>query len=589
MRFRQAILIADGQTYQLTPGKSNSFDSFFADFQSNPVVGEHIREEAMQYSVFLHPKQDLVLQRLEIQFDVSVPAGARFLANGYQSWSESRFLSLESSIPRLLGWFPRRTGVYGDDGLPDIPRGAGHLHSWTYTVLQENTPSVTFLGSLNESTGFTLFLYDRASGVLTVRKDLAGLHLAHSFPALDFVVLKSDEKNAYDAYFQLLGIQSSVAPPITGWSSGPAHAQALPESFLLKNLDSYAAFQAVISHPEYGRETGTPEKTEVYFMIDDGWQTATGDWLSVKPGFPRGLAPVSTAIREKQMAPGIWLAPFVASEQSELAQKHPDWLLKGPGNKPLKVGWKREWGGWFHALDFYNPAVQAHLAGVFHMIYEKWGFRLLKLDYLFAVCQAPPPGKTRGQVMYEAMQFLRQLAGRNRLWAGGVPLGAAFGQVDDCRVGGEVNHCWESVLPALLRYRERSGALASLRSVLHRWPLNGRAFGNDPGLFTLTKNKHGLNAMQQQTVLVINVLLGKSLLTSDDVSAWSAEQIAEYSEALALRDSQVESVSEVQNDLYLIRFQHHGEQYAAWCNLNRTSQQIPQMELRPFETIILSV
>ena len=95
--------------------------------------------------------------------------------------------------------------------------------------------------------------------------------------------------------------------------------------------------------------------------------------------------------------------------------------------------------------------------------------------------------------------------------------------------------------------------------------------------------------MQQQTVLVINVLLGKSLLTSDDVSAWSAEQIAEYSEALALRDSQVESVSEVQNDLYLIRFQHHGEQYAAWCNLNRTSQQIPQMELRPFETIILSV
>jgi alpha-galactosidase len=214
---------------------------------------------------------------------------------------------------------------------------------------------------------------------------------------------------------------------------------------------------------------------------------------------------------------------------------------------------------------------------------------LLKLDYLFAVCQAPPPGKTRGQVMHEAMQFLRQLAGRNRLWAGGVPLGAAFGQTDDCRVGGEENSRWENALPVLLRYRERSGALASLRSVLHRWTLNGRAFLNDPGTFTLIKDKRGLNAMQQQTVLVINVLLGKSLFTSDDVSAWSAEQMAEYSEALALRDSRVESVTEIQRDLYRIDFGHHGERYVAWCNLNGKAVQIPQMELRPYETIILSV
>jgi hypothetical protein len=95
--------------------------------------------------------------------------------------------------------------------------------------------------------------------------------------------------------------------------------------------------------------------------------------------------------------------------------------------------------------------------------------------------------------------------------------------------------------------------------------------------------------MQQQTVLVINVLLGNSLFTSDDVSRWSTEQLAEYSEALVLRDSHLESVTEVQGDLYRINFEHHGERYAAWCNLNGKAVQIPQLELRPYETIILSV
>jgi alpha-galactosidase len=254
----------------------------------------------------------------------------------------------------------------------------------------------------------------------------------------------------------------------------------------------------------------------------------------------------------------------------------------------LQVGWKREWGGWFYALDFYNPAVQAHLAGVFHMVTEKWGFGLLKLDFLFSVCVAPPPGKTRGQVMYEAMELVRQLAGRSRIWAGGVPLGSAFGQTDHCEVGGTPNSGWESALPAFLGYRERSGVLASLRSALHRWPLNGRAFLNVSGPFTLLDNKRGLNPMQQQTVLAINVLLGNSLFTSDDVGRWSAEQLAEYSEALVLRDSRVESVAEVLNDLYRIDFEHHGERYAAWCNLNGKSVQIPQMELRSYETIVLS-
>ena len=590
MQFRQAILIANQQTYPLVPGKSNSFEPFFADFQNNPVA----QEQGIQYSIFLHPKQDITLQCLEIQFDMPLSAAARFFANGYQSWSESRWIAVDGHIPRLRRMARRHMGNYGDEMIAGIPHGPGYLHSWTYTLLSDAAAEVTFLGSLNESTGFTLFLYDRSRGILTVRKDLEGLQLSHSFPALDFVVLKAGEQAAYDAYFQLLAIKPPTALPAIGWTSWHRHFTHISEPVLIKNLDSFASFYETIGHSEYQTEANlAQEKPAAYFQIDDGWQTEVGDWLSVKPAFPGGMGLMAGRIREKGMLPGIWLAPFVASQKSELAQKHPDWLLKDRKNKPLKVGWNPYWGGWYYALDFYNPAVQAYLAGVFHMVCEKWGYELLKLDFLFAVCLAPPPGKTRGQVMYEAMAFLRKLADQKRILGSGVPLGACFGQVDYCRIGGDIHLRWEHRLLAFLRHRERESTVASLRSTLQRWPLNGRAFHNDPGVFILRNDHQHLSAVQQQTVLVINVLLGNLLFTSDDFGEYSSEQIAEFSEALALRGSRVISVSELENDLYRIDFEYHGQLYAAYCNLYGKARNIQPdggqaLLLAAYETIILS-
>ncbi len=590
MQFRQAILIANQQTYPLVPGKSNSFEPFFADFQSNPVG----REQGIQYSIFLHPKQDITLQCLEVQFDMPLSAAARFFANGYQSWSESRWIAVDGHIPRLRRMARRHMGNYGDEMISGIPHGPGYLHSWTYTLLSDAAAEMTFLGSLNESTGFTLFLYDRSRAILTVRKDLEGLQLSHSFPALDFVVLKAGEQAAYDAYFQLLAIKPPTAPPAIGWTSWYRHFTHISEPVLLKNLDSFAAFYETIGHSEYQTTANLVQgKPAAYFQIDDGWQTEVGDWLSVKPAFPGGMGRMAARIREKGLLPGIWLAPFVASQKSEIVQKHQDWLLKDAKNKPLKVGWNPLWGGWYYALDFYNPGVQAYLAGVFHMVCEKWGYELLKLDFLFAVCLAPPPGKTRGQVMHEAMAFLRKLADQKRMLGCGVPLGACFGQVDYCRIGGDIHLRWEHRLLAFLRHRERVSTIASLRSTLQRRPLNGRAFHNDPDVFILRNDHQHLSAVQQQTVLVINVLLGNLLFTSDDVGEYSAEQTAEFSEALALRGSRIISVVDLENDLYRIDFEYHGQLYAAYCNLYGKARNIQPVGgqallLAAYETIILS-
>lgn len=572
MRFRKALLIVNGISRELQPNRANTFDEVYADFQHQSENGEH-------YSIFLHPKQDITVQRLELHFDLSLPAAARFFANGYQSWSESRWHSPDSHIPRLRRIARCRLGFYGDEHIAGIPRGRGQLHSWTYALVRYPAAGVLLMGSVNERTGFTLFLYDHASGTLTVRKDLDQLSLRHSFPALELWFQQGEEAAMFDAYFDKWEIKASAAPPVLGWTSWYAHFNQITEALLLEKLEAFSA-EPLFKAP------GT------VFQIDDGWQTEIGDWLSAKPVFPGGMRVLATKIREKGLQPGLWLAPFVVSPRSELARRHPEWLLRDAKGLPVRAGWNPMWGSWYHALDFYHEGVREYLSGVFHMVLEKWGYNLLKLDFLFAVALAPPPGKTRGGVMWEAMEFLRQQSGTARILACGVPLGAAFGLADYCRISGDVHTAWRHPLLGFLHHRERVDTLAALRSTLGRWRLNGRAFHNDPDVFILRTEGQKLSPTQQHTLLTINALLGNILFTSDDPSVYTPEQYVELAEALAWRGSQIREVTELANDVWKIDFEHEGRRWTAYCNLNSEEKNIPStngagVELRPYETLVL--
>jgi alpha-galactosidase len=576
MHFREAIFEANGQRYILRPGQSNSFEAFYADFQRIEMP-----EGGTRYTIFLHPKQDLSVQNLEIQFDVQMPPTALMFANGYQSWSESRWLPLGAAIPRLRGIARRHMGLYGDEHIAGIPHGSGHLHAWTYTGFRAEAGAATqsFLGSLNERTGFTLFLHELPNQLLRVRKDMAGLQLSHSFPALDVVLLEGGDDAVFERYFALQGITAPQAPRALGWTSWYQHFTNISAALLQENLDGFCAQMA--DSPALA-EPGTA----LYFQIDDGWQQAVGDWLRVKPDFPQGMGDLARRIREKGLLPGLWLAPFVAAADAEIVRQHPEWLLRDAKGKPLRVGWNPMWGGWYHALDFYHPGVREYLAGVFHMVLEKWGYALVKLDFLFAVCLAPPPGKTRGQVMYEAMEFLRQLVGNQRILGCGVPLGASFGLVDYCRIGGDVHLRWEHRLLAFLRHRERVSTLASLRATLGRWPLNGRAFHSDPDVFVLRDDKQQLSPAQQHTLLLLNCLLGNLLFCSDDMGRYGPEQRCELNDALAWRGSRISAVAELAENLYRIDFEQDGQRYHAFANLSGRRCQAP-LALEPYETMVL--
>lgn len=80
---------------------------------------------------------------------------------------------------------------------------------------------------------------------------------------------------------------------------------------------------------------------------------------------------------------------------------------------------------------------------VFDTVLNTWGFGLVKLDFLFAAAMVPRLGKTRGEIMWDAITLLREVVGDNIILGSGVPLASAWGRVSYCRIGSDVSPWWE--------------------------------------------------------------------------------------------------------------------------------------------------
>ncbi|RVU70096.1 MULTISPECIES: alpha-galactosidase [Lactobacillus] len=77
------------------------------------------------------------------------------------------------------------------------------------------------------------------------------------------------------------------------------------------------------------------------FVLDDGWfghrdddNSSLGDWTVFKKKFPNGLGHFADYVHEKGLKFGLWFEPEMISIDSDLYQKHPDYLMHVPGRKP---------------------------------------------------------------------------------------------------------------------------------------------------------------------------------------------------------------------------------------------------------------
>ena len=479
--------------------------------------------EGERVSLFVTPKTDgegIAFDTLAITARAHITEHDRVFINGYQSWTDSREYEIHEKmtgidhIPKAL---VRRYNFdkYGDYNFTSYSGRAGDFHGYSYGYIREESTFQLF-GSLNERDGFTLIRVLSSDGEVSFEKDCEGKRCTDGFTALDIAVITGSEGEVFDRFFELSEIKCRDARPISGYTSWYRHYQDITEEKLLFDLEGVSA--------QGGMDI---------FQIDDGFQKGVGDWLKVNAEkFPHGMKYVCDRIHEKGLMAGLWLAPFVCERNSYIYRRRKDMLLKDKNGAPVPAGCN--WSGSF-ALDIYDPDVQEYLEKVFDTVLNKWGFDMVKLDFLYAACIIPHGGKTRGEVMNDAMQLLRRLCGDKLILGCGVPLASAFGVVDYCRIGCDVGLSWNDNMLMQLTHRERVSTKNSMLNTIFRRQLDKRAFLNDPDVFLLRDEGNSLSNIQKQSLAIVNDLFGSVYFTSDDISAYSDKQKRVLALAKSLR------------------------------------------------------
>ena len=98
------------------------------------------------------------------------------------------------------------------------------------------------------------------------------------------------------------------------------------------------------------------------FLLDDGWfgngkyardddKHGLGDWDPDKKKLPSGISYLTKEAEKRKIGFGIWLEPEMVNPQSDLFEKHPDWVITQQKRAPL-------YGRHQLILDLTRPEVQ---------------------------------------------------------------------------------------------------------------------------------------------------------------------------------------------------------------------------------------
>lgn len=124
------------------------------------------------------------------------------------------------------------------------------------------------------------------------------------------------------------------------------------------------------------------------FLLDDGWfgnkyprkddHAGLGDWQVTKTKLPNGLPHLVKAANDNGVDFGLWIEPEMVNPKSELAEKHPDWILTLPNREPYYFRNQL-------VLDLTNPKVQDFVFSVVDgLMKENPKLKFLKWD-----CNSP--------------------------------------------------------------------------------------------------------------------------------------------------------------------------------------------------------
>ena len=508
----------------------------------------------------LIPSRQITLISASLEFWHEYEKNEKFFVNGYQSWTTSGEMSSEdiyrgtTPLAGVTKYTKDMAITSGDYAFTRYEPRPGFFHSFTYTYLRRGDEFELF-GSLSERNGYTVFYSDMEKHIFSVEKDVEGLTISEPYEMFDIVRFVGGYDEVFDKYFAAMGLPAKKRiDRLTGYTSWYNYFQKIDENIILRDLKGLSRARESVN----------------IFQIDDGYEPFVGDWLDYNgKDFPNGMKTIADAVHREGYLAGIWLAPFnVQRGKSRILKEHPDWLISNPDGKP-QLGCVA-WGG-AYTLDIYNSEVREHLKKVFDTVLNDWGYDMVKLDFLYSQCRTPRDNKTRGTIMCEAMDFLRECVGDKLILGCGVPLGPAFGVVDACRISCDVDLSYGGKFyNSMSINNELPSAQNAINNSMFRRHLNGRAFLNDPDVFFLRDRNLTFTWEQKLLLAKINNLFGRVLFVSDDAGEYSEAELEVLKETFRESDAKILDVKCVgarADGNYEIKFIENGEEKLLYFNL----------------------
>jgi hypothetical protein len=461
----------------------------------------------MQYWVTGLP-YDLVLDSFGLRFE-QIENLRQYLRNGYFSWDGSYYVQ-----PDTLADFDERD--------PNLEQGYGMCQ-----LLPRHGSGSLILGFDRHDHFQQTFTFDTSRQPLSLtiqtlwdRKDRSGLDRCESERLVIFH--HTEIENGLREWAHIVANTSPTparlsSPPITGWCSW-------------YNLYAYINEENILDHLHAAQTVAAREKLPMrVFQIDDGFTPEMGDWLEVKPQFPRGIKPLLEDVRSAGFIPGLWIGPFMVGNRSHLYRDHPDWVVKNR-KSGVPITQMRFYGEFrwhkrseeYYILDTTHPEAFDYLRKVFRTWRHEWGCEYFKTDSMHFGSEYGPdravwhkPGMTRIENWRRVAEMIREEIGET-LWLGcGCPLWSSVGLVDGIRIGRDVGVAWSGDYSAQSLLRDQSC----------RNFANQILWQSDPDCVLLRERFSDLSEEEIKSLAIYAGMTGGVIMTSDHLGELSPNRL----------------------------------------------------------------
>lgn len=277
-----------------------------------------------------------------------------------------------------------------------------------------------------------------------------------------------------------------------------------------------------------GAKSIKPRIEVEYILIDAGYFVSAGDWLSESHLWEGGLKKAFLLIEEYGYKPGIWIAPFMVGNRSEIFKAHPDWMIRYNSGEYIKP-WQmynepKVWGYQdeeYYVMDTSNKGAMEYLLGVFRTL-KSWGAKLFKTDFMLwgiqdsDKVQRSQAGKTSVQYYRDFMQEIRACIGES-YWLGCIaPMLPSLGFVNAMRIAGDVGAMWGD---------DGFGPTNMIGQILGENYVNGKYWQNDPDALILRDYHVFLKENETIALALLQALSGGVVYTSETLHKLPSERL----------------------------------------------------------------